>query len=353
MAENQPNNKPDNIFQGVLDAINGGKKRLEPMPTPPNGGGLIGPDSSIENLQQQYLDWQVNKMAHNLYQRTLYFDTDRLQAYQDYRAMDMSPEIAAALNIIRDEALTRSASGDIVEIYSENSRIKDVIKDLLHKRLNIEFNAKLWIRDLVKYGDYFVHLHIDKDEGIYDFQTLRPEDMHREDGYDGKPGAVRFRYDMVNEYFEEWQIAHFRLIEDTMKIPYGRSILDPARKLWKQLQLAEDSMLVYRITRAPERRVFYIEIEIHRLKDVDLDNVAFFWRKLILDVLKTPTSKQINNSQKYKKEIITVNCIKDDNTKVVVKNSEEYFYGEPKLIIRIFGRPKVQQEKLDLFFVND
>ncbi len=302
MAENQPNNKPDNIFQGVLDAINGGKKRLEPMPTPPGGGGLIGPDSSIENLQQQYLDWQVNKMAHNLYQRTLYFDTDRLQAYQDYRAMDMSPEIAAALNIIRDEALTRSASGDIVEIYSDNSRIKDVIKDLLHKRLNIEFNAKLWIRDLVKYGDYFVHLHIDKDEGIYDFQTLRPEDMHREDGYDGKPGAVRFRYDMVNEYFDEWQIAHFRLIEDTMKIPYGRSILDPARKLWKQLQLAEDSMLVYRITRAPERRVFYIEVG--NLEDGD---VKTYVQKIQNQLKKQPIvdSRTGNINMKYNPMNIT------------------------------------------------
>lgn len=95
------------------------------------------------------------------------------------------------------------------------------------------------------------------------------------------------------------------------------------------------------------------EIEIHRLKDIDLDNVAFFWRKLILDILKTPTARQISNSERYKKEIITVNCIKDDNTKVVVKNSEEYFYGEPKLIIRIFGRVEAQQKKLDLFYVND
>jgi hypothetical protein len=302
MADNQQNNKQDNIFQGVLDAINGGKKRVAQIPgTPTSFVGTVT-DNSIENIQQQFLDWQVNKMAHNLYQKTLYFDTDRLQAYQDYRAMDMSPEIAAALNIIRDEALTRSAGGDIIEIYSDNSRIKEVIKDLLHKRLSIEFNAKLWIRDLVKYGDYFVHLHIDKDEGIYDFQTLRPEDVHREDGYDGKPGAVRFRYDMVNEYFEEWQIAHFRLIEDTMKIPYGRSILDPARKLWKQLQLAEDSMLVYRITRAPERRVFYIEVG--NLEDGD---VKTYVQKIQNQLKKQPIvdSRTGNINMKYNPMNIT------------------------------------------------
>jgi len=307
MADNQQNNRQESVFQGVLDAINGGKKRVAEMPgSPTHFTGAQTPgtssDNSVENIQQQYLDWQVNKMAHNLYQRTLYFDTDRLQAYQDYRAMDMSPEIAAALNIIRDEALTRGAGGDIIEIYSDNARIKEVIKDLLHKRLNIEFNAKLWIRDLVKYGDYFVHLHIDKDEGIYDFQTLRPEDVHREDGYDGKPGAVRFRYDMVNEYFEEWQIAHFRLIEDTMKIPYGRSILDPARKLWKQLQLAEDSMLVYRITRAPERRVFYIEVG--NLEDGD---VKTYVQKIQNQLKKQPIvdSRTGNINMKYNPMNIT------------------------------------------------
>ncbi len=265
MAENQPINQSDSIFQGVLDAISGGKRRTPEMAhtaqfSSPSAGLLTKEDNAIENVQQQYLDWQVNKIAHNLYQRTLYFDTDRISAYQDFRAMDMSPEIAAALNIIRDECLTRNEKGNILEVYSENARVKEVLKDLFNKRLNIEFNLKLWIRDLIKYGDYFVHLHIDKNEGIYNFMTLPVEEMHREDGYENKPDAIRFRWETTNDYFEEWQIAHFRLIEDTKKIPYGRSILDPARKLWKQLQLAEDSMLVYRITRAPERRVFYIEI---------------------------------------------------------------------------------------------
>ena len=161
--------------------------------------------------------------------------------------------------VISHNCLTRSAHGNILEIYSDNTRVKEVIKDLV-KRLNLEFNLKLWIRDLIKYGDYFVLLKIDKNEGIYNFMTLPPEEIHRQEGYDGKPDAIRFHWETTNDYFEEWQIAHFRLIEDTKKIPYGRSILDPARKLWKQLQLAEDSMLVYRITRAPERRVFYIEI---------------------------------------------------------------------------------------------
>lgn len=292
MAEGQQNNQ-NSIFQGVLDAINGGKRRTPEMPhtaqfSTQSGTGLISREgNAIEEIQQQYLDWQVNKIGHNLYQRTLYFDTDRIAAYQDYRAMDMSPEIAAALNIIRDECLTRNEKGNILEVYSENARVKDVLKDLFNKRLNIEFNLKLWIRDLIKYGDYFVHLHIDKSDGIYDFMTLPVEEMHREEGYEGKPNAIRFRWETTNEYFEEWQIAHFRLIEDTRKIPYGRSILDPARKLWKQLQLAEDSMLVYRITRAPERRVFYIEIG--NLEDGD---VKQYVQKIQNQIKKAPIVDQ-------------------------------------------------------------
>ena len=180
--QNQQSNQSDSIFQGVLDAINGGKKRTPEMvhtaQFSSQSSGLISKgENPIEDVQQQYLDWQVNKISHNLYQRTLYFDTDRLSAYQDFRAMDMSPEISAALTIIRDECLTRNEHGNILEIYSENVRVKEVLKDLFNKRLNIEFNLKLWIRDLVKYGDYFVHLHLDKDEVIYNFKTLPPEEM--------------------------------------------------------------------------------------------------------------------------------------------------------------------------------
>lgn len=263
MADN--NNNSGSIFGGVNDAINKNKKRTPKVENPgavQTGGsaGLIRTSGSIENIQQQFLDWQVNKIAHDLYTRTIYYDTDRVNAYQDFRAMDMSPEIAAALNIIRDECITRGESGKILDIYAENSRVKTLLEDLFYNRLDIDFALKLWIRDLLKYGDFFLHLHIDKDEGIYDVMTLPAEEIHREEGYEGRTDDVRFKWETTGDYFEDWQVAHFRLLEDTRKLPYGRSILDPARKLWKQLQLAEDSMLVYRITRAPERRVFYIDV---------------------------------------------------------------------------------------------
>ena len=300
MAEEKKN---QTVFQGVADAINFRKKTVPAMPaasytTPPTSasGGLIPKDvNQIENMQQQYLDWQVNKVSHNLYTRQLYFDSDRISAYQDYRAMDQSPEIAAALDIIRDECLTRNDRGNILEVYSENHRVKDALKDLFQNRLNIDFNLKPWIRDLVKYGDYFIYLHIDKTEGIYNYMALPVEEVHREDGYDNTPEKVRFRWETTNDYFEDWQIAHFRLLEDSRRYPYGRSILDPARKLWKQLQLAEDSMLVYRITRAPERRIFYIEVG--NVPEADLQQ---YMMKVQNQIKKQPVVNQANGSYNFK-----------------------------------------------------
>lgn len=225
-------------------------------------GAAQNPVQQLEREQQQFLDWQMDAIAQDLYTRSVYYDTDRTGAYNDFRAMDQSPEIAAALDIIRDECLVRNERGNILEIYSDNERVKEVLKDLFNNKLNVEYNLRLWIRELCKQGDFFLHLHIDGEgrKGVYDVMALPAEEIHREEGVNGEIDNTRFRWDVKSLYFEEWQIAHFRLIEDTNRLPYGRSILDPARKLWKQLQLAEDAMLVYRLARAPERRVFYIDV---------------------------------------------------------------------------------------------
>lgn len=292
------------IFGGVNDAINRNRKKTPKstgstsqfQPGNNNNNLIRPPGNNIENVQQEYLDWQVNKIAHDLYTRTIYYDTDRVNSYHDFRAMDMSPEIAAALNIIRDECITRGEKGKILDIFSENERVKTLLEDLFYNRLDIDFALKLWIRDLLKYGDFFLHLHVDKDEGIYDVMAMPAEELHREEGFDGRTDDVRFRWETTGDYFEDWQVAHFRLLEDTRKLPYGRSILDPARKLWKQLQLAEDSMLVYRITRAPERRVFYIDVG-----NLEHADVGQFIQQFQMQLKKQPIvdQKSGNINMKY------------------------------------------------------
>lgn len=290
------------IFGNVNNAINKNKRRTPRVENPGivqnvDNQGITGSKqgNNVEHVQQQFLDWQVNKIAHDLYTRTIYYDTDRINAYQDFRAMDQSPEIAAALNIIRDECLTRGEKGKILDIFSENERVKLVLEDLFYNRIDIDFALKLWIRDLLKYGDFFLHLHIDKDEGIYDVMALPSEEIHREEGYEGRTDNVRFRWETTGDYFEDWQVAHFRLLEDVKKLPYGRSMLDPARKLWKQLQLAEDSMLVYRITRAPERRVFYIDVG-----NLEHADVAQFVQQFQIQLKKQPIVDQKTGNMNLK-----------------------------------------------------
>lgn len=126
--------------------------------------------------------------------------------------------------VFTHNCITRGERGKILDIYSENQRVKTVLEDLFYNRLDIDFALKLWIRDLLKYGDFYLHLHIDKDEGIYDFMSLPPEEIHREEGYEGRTDNVRFKWETTGQIFDDWQVAHFRLLEDTRKLPYGRCL---------------------------------------------------------------------------------------------------------------------------------
>jgi hypothetical protein len=252
----------ESVFISLLDRLKRGRtSRTLPSERGVLTGNVAAPTSNtMQQKQQDFLDVQSQKIAQDIYSRSNYYDTDRLGAYNDFRAMDMSPEVSAALDIITDECVTRNERGEILSIYSDNQRIKTVLKDLFKNRLNMEYNLTFLIREMIKFGDTFWKLEIDQNEGIYDSRALPVAEIHREEAFDGNVNSSRFKWDVNGMYFEEFQIAHFRLVSDGTKLPYGRSVLDPARKLWKQLQLAEDAMLVYRIIRAPERRVHYIEV---------------------------------------------------------------------------------------------
>ena len=131
------------IFQANGKMIESGKKIGEKVP----GASL----SAIE----------AQKVAENLYSRSVYVDSDRISAYNDYRAMDQSPEISVALDIMADECVTRNDRGEILTIYSEDARIKRVLNDFFHGTININYNLWFWIRSLLKYGDEILKLEID------------------------------------------------------------------------------------------------------------------------------------------------------------------------------------------------
>jgi hypothetical protein len=199
----------------------------------------------------------------------------RFNLFGDYEQMDTDPTIAAALDIVSDECCMRNEYGDVLTIKSSDDNIKNILNNLFNDVLNIEFNLWPWTRNVIKYGDFFLHLKINEEFGIYNVVPYSPYNIIREEGYDlENPNAVRFKLDFIQNqgssylphrsndavYFDNFEVAHFRLLADTNYLPYGRSFIEPARKTWKQLVLSEDAMLLHRIMRAPERRIFYINV---------------------------------------------------------------------------------------------
>jgi len=198
----------------------------------------------------------------------------RLELFRDYEAMDTDSIICSALDIYADECTAKNEFGDILTIKSPNEKVQKVLHNLFYDVLNIEFNLWPWIRNTVKYGDFFLKLDIAEKYGVINVEPISAYEMIREEGMDpNKPNEIKFKRDFTAlssaysvssnkdaEEFDNYEIAHFRLLTDTNFLPYGRSIIEPTRKVWKQITLMEDAMLIHRIMRAPDKRVFKIDI---------------------------------------------------------------------------------------------
>ena len=208
---------------------------------------------------------ELFKKSHNdVYNSTLsaYGSFDRMSRYSDFGEMESTPEIASALDIYAEETCSSDVEGKCLHIYSEDRKAKQLLETLFYDTLNINFNLVMWTRNLVKYGDFFLFNDVHPDYGVVDAYPITITEIEREEGYDADdPSAVRFRWiTQGNTILENWQISHFRLLGNDAFLPYGSSVLESARRIWRQLILQEDAMLLYRVVRAPERRVFYIDV---------------------------------------------------------------------------------------------
>jgi len=185
----------------------------------------------------------------------------RAERYQDFEQMEYTPEIASALDIYADEMTTCSDLQPLLSIRCHNEEIKAVLSELYHTVLNIDFNLFGWSRSMCKYGDFFLYLDIDERLGVTSAIGLPTFEVERLEGEDKtNPKYVQFQWNSGGLTFENWQIAHFRILGNDKYAPYGTSVLEPARRIFRQLILLEDAMMSYRIVRAPERRVFYIDV---------------------------------------------------------------------------------------------
>jgi hypothetical protein len=233
----------------------------------------------LQSQQTMYIGQQWQKVENNLYQQAVYYEPTRMASYYDYESMEYTPEISAALDIYSEESTTPDQDGLILKVYSESKRIKSVLIDLFVNKLDINTNLPMWTRNTCKFGDNFVYLKLDPENGIVGCQQLPNIQIERlEKGMRFQPDkysqemendALKFTWKEKNMEFNTWEVAHFRILGDDRKLPYGTSMLEKARRIWKQLLLSEDAMLIYRVSRAPERRVFKVFVGNMDDKDVD------------------------------------------------------------------------------------
>ncbi len=188
---------------------------------------------------------------------------DRQSRAAEFAEMDARcAEVSTALNIYADESCASDETGQMFHVYSPNAEIQKALEELFYDVVDIEFNGRRMMRNLVKNGDYFCYVEVVPNYGVINVEPLPVNEVEREEGYDkNDPYATRFRLlTRGGKYLENWQILHMRILGSDMFLPYGMSLLESARRPWRMLTMIEDSMLLYRLVRSPERRVFYVDV---------------------------------------------------------------------------------------------
>jgi len=186
---------------------------------------------------------------------------NRAERYVDYEQMEYMPEIASALDIYADEMTTHTALTPMLTITCPNEEIKAILRSLYDNVLNINHNLFGWCRSMCKYGDIILYMDLDERLGVKSVIPLPLREIERMEGEDpSNPNYIQYQWNSGGMTFENWQIAHFRILGNDKNTPYGTSVLDAGRRIWRQLVLMEDAMMAYRIVRSSERRVFYIDV---------------------------------------------------------------------------------------------
>ena len=214
---------------------------------------------------------------------------NRIERYADSDQMEYEPIIASALDIYADEMATSNAFQPLLTIDCPNEEIKGLLNNLYYNILNVEFNLFGWCRSMCKFGDHFLYLDIDQELGIRHVVGLPGSEIERLEGLDqNNPNYVQFQWNSGGLTFENWQVAHFRILGNDKFAPYGTSVLEASRRIFRQLNLLEDAVMAYRIVRSPERRIFYIDVG-----NIPPEDVEQFMQKAMTQMKRN----QVVNSQ--------------------------------------------------------
>jgi hypothetical protein len=269
------------------------------------------------NLIDRYMRMKTPQYSGGLIESAMAYQQVRIDLFRDYDGMDNDPILSSALDIYADESTVKNELGDVLKINCGNENTKEILRNLFYDILNIEFNLWPWSRNLVKYGDFFLHLEIAEELGIVGVQPLSVYETSRIEGFDAQnPQRVKFVYAPYQNpnsalttasskrEFENYEIAHFRLYSDSNFLPYGKSMVEGARRVWKQLMLMEDAMLIHRIMRAPEKRIF--KVDVGNIPPTEVDN---YMQKIINSSKKVPFLDQ--NTGEYNLKYNIQNLIED------------------------------------------
>jgi Bacteriophage T4-like portal protein (Gp20) len=265
--------------------------------------GVLQTNALVDRFNRIYTTSTSYGVNLNLSQN---YQSARVQIYSDYEAMDTDPIIASALDIIADECTLKNSQGDVIQIRSSDENIQKILYSLFYDVLNVEFNLWFWIRNMCKYGDFFLKLEVAEKYGVYNVIPFSAYNIVRLEGTNpSNPSEVIFKYDPTaalgatagysTSYqntdlgitFYNYEMAHLRLIGDVNYLPYGRSYLEPGRRLYKQYILMEDAMMIHRLTRAPQRRIFYVNVGA-----IPPNEVENYMQRMINKMKKTPLVDQ-------------------------------------------------------------
>jgi len=236
----------------------------------------------LELEQKRELQNKFFRTTDRGFQKALQYEAARLPAYIDYEGMEYYPIISSALDLFMEEATTIGLNGKMLNIYSNKERIKTLLEEFFYETVNVNVNLPFWVRNTVKYGDNFVLLYGERKKGITHVKQLVNYEIERfERIQNGKP-LVKFKERMTGDEFNVFEIAHFRLLGDDKYLPYGSSFLNKIRRVFRQLVMAEDAMLTYRIIRAGEKKVFKIDVG-----NIDEDDIEEYIYRVATTFKKT------------------------------------------------------------------
>ena len=276
-----------NLFSTNVIVRSYGKDRLRVVDTNRlQGVGNINQTKVTDRYARMYNSNKYSGGANGGYDTNYNLNQNRIQLYTDYEMMDKDPIISSALDIYSDESTLADQFGDILTIKTSKTQIQKILYNLFYDVLNIDFNLWTWIRNMTKYGDFFLKLDIAENVGILNARPFSSYEIERFEEYSEDTGEYKITFkhpSAQNMPYDVFEIAHFRMLSDSNFLPYGRSMLEGARKEFQKLMMLEDAMLIHRIMRAPEKRVFKIDIG-----NIPPNEVDTFMEGIITKMKKIP-----------------------------------------------------------------